>query len=67
VDLDFYAMRERSIDEVLPWDCISVGVDKGYLASEREQAYRSTITPDCRTACTGCGANALYTEGPCDD
>jgi len=67
VDLDFYAMRERSIDEVLPWDSISVGVDKSYLASEREQAYRSTITPDCRTACTGCGANALYTEGPCDD
>ena len=67
VDLDFYAMRERSVDEVLPWDSISVGVDKSYLISEKEQAYRSTITPDCRTACTGCGANALYTEGPCDD
>ena len=67
VDLDFYTTRPRSTDEILPWDSISVGVRKDYLASEREQAYRSRITPDCRTRCTGCGANTLYTEGPCDD
>jgi len=67
VDLDFYTTRPRSTGEILPWDSISVGVRKDYLASEREQAYRSRITPDCRTRCTGCGANTLYTEGPCDD
>ena len=67
VDPDFYASRERSTDEVLPWDSISVGVRKDYLASERKQAYASVITPDCRTKCTGCGANLLYTEGKCDD
>ncbi|MBR2782385.1 MAG: TIGR03960 family B12-binding radical SAM protein [Oscillospiraceae bacterium] len=67
VDLDFYATRERPCEEVLPWDSISVGVRKEYLASERKQAYASRITPDCRTKCTGCGANLLYTEGNCDD
>lgn len=67
IDPDFYAQRERSVEEILPWDTISVGVDKSYLIAERAQAYRSTITPDCRVACTGCGANALYTEGSCDD
>ena len=48
-------------------DSISVGVRKDYLAAERKQAYASVITPDCRTRCTGCGANLLYTEGKCDD
>ena len=67
VDPDFYAMRERGEDEILPWDSISVGVERSYLASERRQAYRSVITPDCRTKCTGCGANRLYTRGNCDD
>ena len=67
VDPDFYALREHAVDEVLPWDSISVGVRKDYLAAERKQAYASVITPDCRTKCTGCGANLLYTEGNCDD
>ncbi len=67
VDPDFYTVRPRSVDEVLPWDTISVGVRKDFLASERAQAYRSQVTPDCRTKCSGCGANLLYTEGPCDD
>ena len=67
VDPDFYTVRERQTEEVLPWDSISVGVSKKFLASERAAAYRSEITPDCRTKCGGCGANLLYKEGPCDD
>ena len=31
VDGDFYAYRERSYDEVLPWDFIDIGVSKRYL------------------------------------
>lgn len=65
IDPDFYT-RERREDELLPWDTIYVGVKKQFLQKERKAAYASTITPDCRTQCTGCGANLLYPEGPCD-
>ena len=67
VDPDFYAARERSKDEVLPWDMISAGVRKDYLWRERETAYRGEITPDCRVKCTGCGANLIYKGGRCDE
>lgn len=65
IDPDFYACRERSYDEILPWDTIDVGVRKAHLWHEREMAYKSTLSPDCRVQCTGCGANSLI-GGKCD-
>ncbi len=65
VDPDFYA-RELGEDEPLPWDTIDVGVRRQFLLRERRRAYRSETTPDCRARCTGCGADQLYQEGPCD-
>ena len=59
IDPDFYAIRQREFDEVLPWSHISVGVHPKYFWREREQAYRSVITPDCRVKCMGCGADKL--------
>jgi len=67
VDPDFYALRERSTDEILPWSMISAGVTDDYLKNEREQAYKAVITPDCRKQCTCCGADSLYEGGHCDD
>lgn len=67
VDPNFYTTRGLAEDEVLPWDTISIGVRKDYLLRERQQAYASQITPDCRTKCMGCGANQLYREGKCDE
>ncbi len=66
LDPHFYACRERSREEVLPWDVASVGVRKDFLWHEREQCYKGVITPDCRKQCTGCGANLLYPGGVCD-
>ena len=66
-DPDFYARRERPREELLPWSMIDVGVRQDYLWHEREQAYRSVITPDCRVRCTGCGANCLLRSGVCDE
>ena len=55
IDTAFY-LKERSTDEILPWDHISYGVTKAYLLSEREKARRSETTPDCRSGqCSGCG------------
>jgi radical SAM family uncharacterized protein len=59
IDPAFYANRERSYDEVLPWDHISCGVSKKFLISEAEKAQSGVTTPDCRTKCAGCGPNAL--------
>ena len=67
VDDDFYASRERSVDELLPWDMIDVGVRKAHLVHEREQCYASTLSPDCRRQCSACGAARLMKGGRCDE
>ena len=64
---DFYALRERGKDEILPWSVISAGVSEKYLWAGRESAYCGEITPDCRVKCTGCGASALNRGGKCDE
>ena len=38
---------------------ISCHVSDGYLWRQRELAYQSVTTPDCRTRCSGCGANIV--------
>jgi radical SAM family uncharacterized protein len=67
VDPKWYAQRQRDKDEVFPWETVSIGIPKAFFWREREAAYRGEITPDCRKQCTGCGANRLYKEGPCDE
>lgn len=57
--MDFYANRERTKDEILPWSMISCYVSDQYLWHQRELAYQSVTTPDCRTQCSGCGANCV--------
>ena len=64
LDMDFYAVRERAKDEILPWDFIDIGVRKDFLWAEWEKAHRAQLTPDCREACSGCGA-ASYGCGVC--
>ncbi len=66
LDMEFYASRERSIDELLPWDMIDVGVRKAHLVHEREQCYASRLSPDCRKQCSACGAARLMRGGKCD-
>lgn len=55
LDPDFYACRQRSADEVFPWDHIDCGVTKGFLLREYERAKQGILTPDCRYGCEGCG------------
>ena len=67
VDPNFYTTRGFAEDEVLPWDVISVGVNKSFLLRERHAAYASETTPNCREHCSSCGANRLLKEGKCDE
>ena len=63
-DIDFYTLRERSTEEILPWDFIDAGVTKKFLIHEWEQAKKETVTPNCRQKCSGCGA-MRYGGGVC--
>ena len=64
VDIEFYTMRERSMDELFPWDFIDIGVTKNFLKKEWERAMNAHITPNCRMQCSGCGA-AKFGGGVC--
>lgn len=61
LDPDFYTRRERSADEVLPWEHLDPRVSREWLRCERERALRGEPTPDCRE--TGC----VHPCGVCDD
>ena len=64
VDIDFYTTRERSLDEVFPWDFIDAGVTKDFLKREWANAQAETVTPNCRMRCSGCGIRK-YGGGVC--
>ncbi|OGO23489.1 MAG: B12-binding domain-containing radical SAM protein [Chloroflexi bacterium RBG_16_50_9] len=56
LDPGFYAHRERSLDEVLPWSHIDVGVTDAFLKREYRRARQGKETADCRQAsCNACG------------
>lgn len=55
ISIDFYNTRTRDLDEILPWDFIDTGVSKAFLKREWERAINASVTPNCRTKCSGCG------------
>ena len=63
IDPIFYSSRERSYDEILPWDHLDYGVSKKFLINQDKLAKKGVTTPNCREKCAGCGA-AKY--GCCD-
>lgn len=65
VDPYFYATRERSYEEILPWDFIDIGVTKEFLKHENNKATKAEVTNDCRDGCTGCGINVGLFPGGC--
>jgi radical SAM-linked protein len=50
-----YLHRERSQEEVMPWDHIRSGVRKAFLLKELKKSQRAETTPDCRETCLECG------------
>ncbi|RHU86298.1 TIGR03960 family B12-binding radical SAM protein [Clostridiaceae bacterium OM08-6BH] len=64
VDIDFYTIRKRALDEVFPWDFIDIGVTRAFLEREWKKAHEETVTPNCRMQCSGCGA-AVFGGGVC--
>lgn len=64
MDYHFYTDRERSLEEILPWDFIDVGVTKEFLIREWKRAVNEEVTPNCRVQCQGCGAT-VFQGGVC--
>ena len=64
IDPEFYANRRIPYDEILPWDYADIGVSKEFLMREHKRAYEEKTTPDCRSACSACGA-AEFSGGVC--
>lgn len=63
---EFYNTRERSFEEILPWDFLDCGVTKEFLIREWKQAVGEVESPNCRQKCLGCGA-ARYGVGVCKE
>ena len=56
VDPDYFAARQRDVNEPLPWDHLSNGASKAFLRREWQKAVGGELTHDCRhLSCTGCG------------
>lgn len=64
LDINFYLTRERTEDEIFPWDFIDIGVTKQFLLREWNRAKEALVTPNCRQRCSGCGA-ARWRGGVC--
>lgn len=56
-DLDeaFYLYRERSTEEILPWQTLDMGLNHWYLATELENASMLKQTASCTAGCKRCG------------
>lgn len=57
LSIPFYTTRERSLDEIFPWDFIDCGVTKEFLKREWLKALAGQTSPNCKKQCQGCGAN----------
>lgn len=67
IDIEFYANRPRSYDEILPWDHLNYMISKKFLQREHKKAVcDEKTTPNCRLQCSGCGVN-METGGECFD
>ena len=60
-DVDWYAHRHRSEDEVLAWDHLSAGLHKDFLWQDWRDSLNELGLEDCRwTPCYDCGACTGY-------
>ena len=52
---DFYLYRERTAEEIFPWEHLAMGFRKEYLQRELDKAGKEEFTPRCFDGCHRCG------------
>jgi hypothetical protein len=62
LEIGFYTRRERSLDEVFPWDHIDSGVTKRYLLRDYQASLRGETRLDCREQCYACGILTAFRD-----
>ena len=62
LEMDWFARRQRPVDEVLPWEHISAGLTKEFLAQEYLHTYAGGVVDDCREHCFSCGILGYFKE-----
>ncbi len=62
LDMDWYARRDRSLAEILPWEHLSVGVDKQFMVEEYKNSLQGAVIDDCREHCFSCGIITQFKE-----
>jgi radical SAM superfamily enzyme YgiQ (UPF0313 family) len=65
LDPSFYLLRERSRDEILPWEVVDNGVAKDYFWRELDRSRQETLSPHCPEiqGCIRCGV-CIETPNP---
>jgi hypothetical protein len=58
----FYTHRPRPLDEIFPWDHISTGVRKKYLADDYRMSLEGATRVDCRERCFACGILPTFAD-----
>ncbi len=64
IDPAFYANRQLTTEELLPWSHLSYSLKHEFLVEEYENALKSETTPPCNLKCSDCGA-AKWFGGAC--
>ena len=62
LEMDWFARRQRPLDEFLPWEHISAGLKKEFLAQEYLHTYAGGVVDDCREHCFSCGILGYFKE-----
>jgi hypothetical protein len=62
LDSAFYTHRPRGLDEVFPWDHISVAVKKKFLREDYLMSMQGETRHDCRDGCFACGILPKFSE-----
>lgn len=70
LDPAFYNDRQRSLEEVLPWDHIDVAVRRKFLIQDYLMSQQGETRVDCRDHCFACGIlptfSSLRSETPAE-
>jgi hypothetical protein len=57
IDPAFYTSRDRSYDEILPWEIVDSGLSRDFMQQEHQRAHIAKSTAPCPSVseCTRCG------------
>jgi radical SAM family uncharacterized protein len=62
LDPAFYVHRQRSLEEILPWDHIDTGVGKSFLTRDYQASLSGELSADCSQQCHACGILPAFSD-----